>query len=119
MCPECRTRLKDGKCEKHENVKPDYMVVLSGVIDDGSGNIRAVFFRDNALKLIGMDLEEALKHRNSFFESIDILGKEFILQGQLRENKMFKRHEFVVNFVKEVELDGEINKILNSFAPNV
>lgn len=118
-CPDCKKRLKEGKCEKHGSVKPEYLVVISGIIDDGSRNIRAVFFRDNALKLIGMDIEEALKHRNNFFDNVDVLGKEYILQGQMRENKMFKRSEFVVNSVQEVKLDGEINKILNSFASNV
>jgi len=123
ICPTCKSRAtKDGnkfKCNEHGEVEPEKTIVLSGVIDDGTGNIRAVFFRDSALKLIGMNIDEALKKKDSFFENLDVLGKEFLMSGRVRRNKMFERLEFVVNNVKEVDLENEINKIINNLTTNV
>ncbi|MHA1222818.1 MAG: DUF2240 family protein [Candidatus Heimdallarchaeaceae archaeon] len=123
ICPLCGTRVTKNNdkfvCNEHGEVEPKEAIVLSGVIDDGTGNIRAVFFRDNALKLIGMSMDEALKIKDSFFDNIDVLGKEFIMFGRVRRNKMFNRLEFIVNNIKEVNLEEEINKIINNLTTNV
>ena len=122
ICPQCESRvIKEGndfKCSEHGIVNPTKTIVLSGIIDDGTGNIRAVFFRNVALDLIGMDIKQALE-REDFFENLNILGKEFIMVGKARRNKMFNRLEFVVNNVKEVDAIEEANKILNMLVPNV
>jgi hypothetical protein len=122
VCPQCETRVtkegNDFKCPEHGKVVPAKTIVLSGIIDDGTGNIRAVFFRNVALDLIGMDIKQALE-REDFFESLNILGKEFIMIGKPRRNKMFNRLEFVVNNVKEVDAVEEANKIINMLVSNV
>jgi ssDNA-binding replication factor A large subunit len=119
VCPQCGNRVKDEKCEEHGKVKPAKAIVLSGVIDDGTGNTRAVFFRENALKLIGMDMEEVIKRGDSFFNDLDVLGKEFLISGRVRRNKMFNRLEFVANNVKDVDIESEANKIINNLASNL
>ena len=123
VCPTCGTRVaREGAkfvCKEHGEVAPALTIVLSGVIDDGTGNIRCVFFRDSALKLIGLDIGEALKIRESFFESIEVLGKEFMISGRVRKNAAFNRLEFVVSDVREVELEEEINKLINNLSANV
>jgi ssDNA-binding replication factor A large subunit len=119
VCPQCGSRVKDEKCEEHGKVKPAKAIVLSGVIDDGTGNTRAVFFRENALKLIGMGMEEVLKRGDSFFNDLDVLGKEFLISGRVRRNKMFNRLEFVANNVKDVDIESEANKIINNLASNL
>ena len=52
--------MKDGKftCKDHGEVQPEFSMVVSGVLDDGTGNIRAVFFRDIAEKLFDMSAKE-------------------------------------------------------------
>jgi replication factor A1 len=123
ICPECKTRVTKEKnkfiCKEHGEVEPQKTIVLSGVIDDGTGNIRAVFFRDNALKLIGMNIEEALQKQDSFFEDLDVLGKEFIMYGRIRRNKMFDRLEFVANNIKEVDAKNEVEKLINNLTSNL
>ncbi|NIM47159.1 MAG: hypothetical protein GTN40_03310 [Candidatus Aenigmarchaeota archaeon] len=123
ICPTCgrRVKINDNKfvCAEHGEVEPKKTIVLSGVIDDGTGNIRAVFFRENALKLIGMNIDGALKIKDSFFENLDVLGKEFIMFGRVRRNKLFGRLEFVVNNIKEIEMEKEINKVINNLTTNV
>jgi replication factor A1 len=123
ICSVCETRVtKDGdkfKCNEHGEVEPKKTIVLSGVIDDGTGNIRAVFFRENALKLIGLTIDEALKRKDSFFENLDVLGKEFIMFGKVRKNSAFNRLEFVANDIREVDVEKEINEIINNLTTNV
>lgn len=123
ICPQCGRRVaKEGtefKCEEHGKVEPVKTIVLSGIIDDGTGNIRVVFFRDVALELIGMDIKKALENEESFFDSIDVLGKEFIITGKARKNKMFNRLEFVATSVKEIDPIEEANKILNMLEAKV
>ncbi len=122
ICPQCGSRaVKEGndyKCSEHGKVEPAKTMVLSGVIDDGTGNIRAVFFRDVALSLIGMDIKQALE-REDFFENLNVLGKDYIMIGKTRRNKVFNRLEFVVNIVKEVDVIEEVDKILNKLVKNV
>jgi len=123
ICPQCGKRvIKDNnefKCDEHGKVEPVKTIVLSGIIDDGTGNIRIVFFRDVALELIGMDIKKALENEESFFDNINILGKEFIITGKVRKNKMFNRLEFVANSVKEVDPIEEANKIINMLETKV
>jgi len=122
VCPECGSRVREEsgfKCEDHGKVKPAKAIVLSGVIDDGTGNIRAVFFRDNALKLIGMEMEEALKRQDSLLNDLDVLGKEFIMAGRVRKNNMFNRLEFVANNVRDVNIENEASKLINNLATKV
>jgi ssDNA-binding replication factor A large subunit len=123
ICPQCGKRVvKEGnefKCDEHGKIEPVKTIVLSGIIDDGTGNIRVVFFRDAALELIGMDIKKALENEESFFDNIDVLGKEFIINGKVRKNKMFNRLEFVANSVKEIDPVEEANKIINMLETKV
>jgi len=123
ICPQCGSRvIKEGndfKCPEHGVVEPTKTIVLSGIIDDGTGNIRAVFFRNIALDLLGMDIKQALEREDSFFENLNILGKEFVMIGKVRRNKMFNRLEFVVNNVREIDVLEEASKIINMLVSNV
>lgn len=118
ICPECSSRIKevDGKfkCKVHGDVAPNYSIVVSGVVDDGSGNMRAVFFRDVAAKLLGMTMEEVISKRGKVFENVDLLGKEFVLSGRARNNQMFSRIEFIVNDLKPVNIEEEVNTAINA-----
>lgn len=122
VCPECGKRItkeNNYECKDHGKVKPSKNIVLSGVVDDGTGNIRAVFFRENALKLIGMEMDEVLKKGDAFFGDMDVLGKEFMISGRVRRNRMFDRLEFVANDVKEVDIKNEVNKLINNLKSNM
>lgn len=115
VCPECGKSVKkenNYNCSIHGEVKPKKEVVLLGVIDDGSGNVRAVFFRDSALSLLGLEMNVVLEKGTAIFNELNLLGKEYIMNGRIRRNKMFDRLEFVANHVREVDVVHEANKIL-------
>lgn len=126
ICPQCgiRVRANDNKffCDEHQYVTPDYSMVLSGVIDDGTMSMRAVFFRDTAEKLIGMDVKQALQiARDKMSKTAPVtesaaklLGKEMVFSGRVKRNAMFDRLEFVVSELNEVNAVEESNKILAS-----
>src|SRR3989338_7628914 len=124
MCPDCGTRLKTDDanfiCETHGTIEnPEYIMLLSGIIDDGTENMRIVFFRENAEKILGMTTREAKrlfdikKNIPAVIEKIR-LGKEFIFSGKVQRNLLFDRLEFIANDVKEVDIKNEIEMMTNA-----
>ena len=122
ICPQCELRLekKDDSliCKEHGNVQPKYAVVISCVIDDGTGNIRAVLFRDVAEKLLGLsskELKDLIEKDGveKLFDKIDLLGKEFIFRGRVKRNHFTDRLEFVVNDIEEIDMNNEIKNLFS------
>ncbi len=114
VCPQCGLRAKEKKCTKHGLVEPKYAMVVSGVMDDGTGNLRIVFFRENAEKILGLSTQDALQKKN-LFEGLQCMGKEFVFTGRVRKNQLFERNEFVVQSLSEADTKDEIGRLLNSF----
>lgn len=123
VCPVCESRLeKEGdvwKCKDHDKVEPKYNLVLSGVMDDGSGNMRVVFFRDLAEKVWGKKMDELRKMASDdkdpmkVYENIQ-LGKEFIIRGMVKKNQFIERMEMVANDVKDFDPKKEVENILQN-----
>ncbi|MBN2043250.1 MAG: DUF2240 family protein [Candidatus Aenigmarchaeota archaeon] len=123
ICPQCEGRLEkkadNWTCKDHGAVEPKYRMVLSGIIDDGSGNIRAVFFGDVAERLLGKGAEELKKKFSedvlSMYENINVVGKEFLMTGRVKFSQFSEKLEFVVNEVGEVDVKKEMNDLLSKF----
>lgn len=122
VCPKCEARVyqKDGKwtCEEHGEVEPASDIVASGVIDDGTGNIRVVFFRKMGEKVFGKtvkELQEMAEKGGSFevlFEDMPSLGKDFIFKGRVKHSDFSERDEFIVNEMEEIDVKEEIEGLL-------
>ena len=120
VCPECKRKLeqtkKGYKCEEHGIVEPDMNMVISGIIDDGTGSLRTVFFREQAQNisnvdpsvLVSMEQDEAV---NLIKENV--LGNEVVLRGRIQRNKIFDTLELVVNDVKEFDVLEESKRLIN------
>ncbi len=120
VCPKCDGKISEGKCEEHGKVEPKPVLVINGILDDGYGNVRAVFFREHAEKILGMKTDEAYKLAGNgkdtgpLKEKMDErLGKDFAVRGRVKVNKFFERIEFVASEVKEVDPEKEAKAILN------
>jgi ssDNA-binding replication factor A large subunit len=120
ICPECKKRLKEENdgyaCAEHGVVEPDYGMRLSGIIDDSTGNIRAVFFTDAAEKLLGLTKKDAKKlfDKKKKLEALLTLvplGRDFVFDGRVNKNDFFDRMEFVVNTVHMVDVKKEIEML--------
>ncbi len=122
VCPVCGSRVKENegkwRCEEHGEVTPEKNLVLSGVIDDGTGNIRAVMFRSAAEKVFGKDvneIEDALRGKGEDFQLSSIvegLGREFIFRGRVKRNSYSGNLEFVVNEVEDVDAKREAENLI-------
>ena len=106
VCPECKRKLSDiGECNTHGKIIPDKRVLLNLVLDDGTDSIRAVLFSEQVEKLIS---QSELDNFDLFsIKKNEILGKELIVSGQIRQNKMFNNNELIVSDIKEVDV-GEL-----------
>lgn len=119
VCPQCGSRIKmpDFKCAEHGEVRPAYAMVVSGVIDDGTANMRIVFFRDAAEKVLGVKTAEALAKKETLFESVGSLGREFIFTGRVRKNQLFERLEFITQDLRQANPAEEAKKIMEELKP--
>lgn len=118
-CSLCGDTLKevDGKfsCSEHDDVDVSENLVISCVIDDGTGDIRAVFFRELAKRLCGMSTEELrTKDKEERYELIKekLLGRELILSGRVKKSRMSDRLEMIVNECKDLNVLEESKKLV-------
>jgi replication factor A1 len=126
VCPECGVRVKESEgkwaCEDHGEVKPKQNIVISGIIDDGTGNIRAVFFRELAEKVFGKTAEELSEEAKkatdalAMFTNVPSLGKDFILKGRVKNNNFTERMEFVVNGIEDVDVKREAESLVKELS---
>jgi hypothetical protein len=94
--------------EKAQGAPTDKRALINLIIDDGSESIRSVLFNENlsSLGLRDLDNPERLA-----LQMEGILGKEMIFSGNVRKNNFFNNEEFIVDGVKEVNLDELIAKL--------
>ena len=114
VCPICNLAIEGSICAEHGKIEPKKALVISTIIDDGTSSIRAVFFRENAEKLIGMSAEELkdldLNERYEFIFK-KIVGREFVFRGRVKKNKIFDRFELIVNDFEPLNYLEESRKL--------
>lgn len=94
--------------EKAQGVPTDRRALINLVLDDGTETMRAVLFNET-LSSIGLkDLENSERLP---YQMEAILGKEMVFSGNVRKNNFFNNEEFIVDGVKEVNLDELISKL--------
>ncbi len=123
VCPQCGSRAEDkeGKfvCKDHGEVEPAYNLLFSGVIDDGTGNIRFVLFRDQAEKMFGKggaEVREEFEREGSdqFWANFKGLGKEFTIEGRVKTNDFSNENEILGNIIEETDIKEESQRLLKS-----
>ncbi len=126
VCPECGGKIteQDGKitCKEHGEVEPGFQVVLSGIVDDGTGNIRATFFRELGEKLFGKPVKElremAMKETDplNIYDKFTGLGKEFVLRGRVKRNSYTENLELMVNDLEEADVKREAEQLVKELS---
>jgi len=125
--PESGRKVTENEGAYYLNDKvienPDYSYVLNLIVDDGTDNMRAVFFRDTMEKLINCNKEKILGYKDNpeTFEQVksDLLGTLVKINGRVKKNLFFDKLEIVANDVslnpnpeEEIKrLDEEIKKV--------
>ncbi len=94
--------------DKAQGVPTDKRALINIVLDDGTETMRAVLFNENLSNLGLRDLENP---ERLSYQMEALLGKEMIFSGNVRKNNFFNNEEFIVEGVKEVDLDQLIAKL--------
>ncbi len=119
VCPECSKRVDEREdgfyCNEHSKVEAASSYVLNLVLDDGTGTIRGVFWKNQTNNLLGKSDEEMVKFKENMglFEDLktELLGEQFKVIGRVNRNEMFDRLEFVAQIVEKANPTTELNKV--------
>ncbi|MEK6830933.1 MAG: hypothetical protein AABX77_02795 [Nanoarchaeota archaeon] len=110
VCPECRKKVSESKeCNEHGRVVSEKRSLLSLILDDGTGSIRATIFSEDLEKIFS---NEELENLDLFsIKKKEFLGKEMIVRGLVKRNSMFEGNDFVVSEFEEVDIDKLIEEL--------
>jgi len=109
VCPECKKKAVDSKCQEHGIITPEKRALLNFIIDDGTESMRAVIFSDQLEKIMTKD--EIQNPELFATKRQELLGKEMMISGQVRKNQMFNTDELIINNCNEINLDKLINEL--------
>jgi len=120
VCPQCGKRARDSVCQEHGEVTPKQSLVISVIVDDGSDNMRVVFFGQQASQILGMSAEEAYKeaqeHANNNYpidtQKMKMLGKEVVIEGKVSKNSFSNELEMVGRKILAPNYPAEAKKLL-------
>ena len=116
VCPECNKKAQqeaDGyKCEEHGKIQAKDRAIVNFVLDDGEETTRVVLFSDQVNQLIPeedlKDVEKAVVFRE------DVLGSEFYISGNVKQNQLFNNIEIIASQVEKVDVEQLIEVLEKS-----
>jgi len=124
ICPTCGLSMKEDQegnynCINHGRIEPAYALHISGVLDDGTGALRCVAFKEVAEALLGVKVSQAKdivlrKGMPALFGQAKL--REYVLAGAVRRNKLFDRLEFIIDAVAEPDVKQEIEALMSAGA---
>jgi ssDNA-binding replication factor A large subunit len=96
VCPKCnkRLRLREDQfaCDEHGAQQPTYNYVMNVYLDDGTGNIRTIFWKQQSQRLLKLNDNEfnAIRISPEMFEKYktDMLGVQIKVLGTVKNNIM-------------------------------
>jgi len=111
-CPGCSRSIQNSGvgwfCEQcNEDVEPKSNLIASFILEDETGSIRAICFRENAERILGMDMEqvtniigETQDEAAPLRKAKESLGdKSVIMIGRVKYSEFSDQLEFIVDEV--------------------
>ena len=91
-------------------------LMVSGIIDDGTSSLRAIFFRGVAESLIGISREKAIEvaeisSPSALLDKVPLL-EDLHIDGRIKHNEMTEGFEIIVNQVLRLDAGEEVDKQL-------
>jgi ssDNA-binding replication factor A large subunit len=120
-CPRCNRKLiGENQCGEHGEVVPSANFSMSAFLDDGTGNMRATFWKQQALRLTKKEENAFLVYRDdpTAFEEVknDLLGEFVKVVGRVKKNDTFDRLELTANVViMDVDPAKELESLQKKF----
>lgn len=120
VCPQCNRRVTDNggamSCATHGEVTPSTNYVVSAFLDDGTGNIRTTFWKQQTQRLLGKEDAEVLAYKENplAFEGIktELLGEIVKVVGRCKKNDAFDRIELTANLIfKDINPEEELARM--------
>ena len=119
VCPKCNKKVYNNSCNEHGEVDPKHALVVSALLDDGTDNIRVVFFRKQAEKLIGSESEELYslgESNNDLSYGIkeaqkELLGKDLVVEGRVSNNDYSGELEMIARRISFTNPSTEAKKL--------
>ncbi len=106
VCIDCKKKVTpEGDafiCQEHGTVASEKKFILNIILDDGSETIRGVLFHDSIPALGIQDLGDEEKFK---IQKENLLGKEMMFIGSVRNNTYFNNKELILNDVQEINSD--------------
>lgn len=102
------TGRKMTENEREQGIPAEKRALINIVIDDGTESMRAVLFNENLSALGLRDLENP---ERLSYQMEALLGKEMFFSGNVRKNNFFNNEEFIVDSVREMNLDELITQL--------
>ena len=114
-CPRCNRKAleTEGKfqCQEHGQVEAVLSYVMNLILDDGTGTVRGVFWKNQVNHLLGKEEKDLVKFRDepATFEEIktELLGEQLKVKGTVKKNDMFDRLELSVQIVERANPEEE------------
>ena len=119
ICSRCNRKVLESngtyRCQEHGEVPPALSYVLNLILDDGTGTIRGVFWKNQINHLLGKEETQMQLYKDdvSKFEAVktDLLGEQLKVSGTVKKNDMFDRLEFNVQLVEKAKAEEEIARL--------
>ncbi len=117
-CSVCKDKLEGMICAKHKDAKPEKLLMISAMVDDGYASANAVFFKEAAENLLQKntdEIEEAIlvNGERAIWNNLNIVGKTYNLQALVRRNEVMNRLELTVHKVKGINVSSECTALLS------
>ena len=111
-CVQCNKKVENGKCLEH-NSGTKKIPIINFFLDDGSGNLRVVAFRDQAMKLMN---GHAKTDKEPDFNIVknDILGTKYIIEGRVTRNNFSNDLELIANNIESTDINNQIKNLINN-----
>lgn len=97
-------------------------LVISCLTDDGTADIRTVFFREQAEKISGLkakDLEGMEPDARLDVVARNITGREIIISGKAKKNNFFDNLEMIVDSIKDINPVEESKRIVEALEAKI
>ncbi len=120
VCSKCSKKVqetteKNFTCAEHGEVTTEFSYVLNLILDDGTGNIRSIFWKAQSNMLLSKNSEDLLRYKDQLhlFEEVktELLGEQLKVTGRVKKNTLFDRLEFNVQMVEKANPEEELARL--------
>jgi hypothetical protein len=121
-CSNCRRKVDNCTCDQKGDSK--MTMIISHIVEDESGKIRATFIGEAAEKLIGTKADSIVKVKDTpaydeLIEnfSAELVGRDIMIKGKVKFSDYSDSYEIVASNFQDInveeELENRINEIIS------